>query len=84
MPCNDLGFPAPPTIELSDDAKQLWLQWHKTYVRRVRGRQDRLRAAFSKLEAYSLRFALVFHAILERKAPPRSESAPPRCTMRSG
>jgi len=61
---DDNGEPVPVDVPLSDDGRRAWVAFYDEHARRQHDMHDGdLAAAFSKLEGYAARFALVFHFI---------------------
>ncbi len=54
------GNPAPFAITLTPEAKQVWVEYYNRHRAEQAGLDDDLSAAWSKLEAYTTRFALTF------------------------
>jgi hypothetical protein len=54
------GRPAPIEIPLSDGARWIWVEYYNRHREEIIGLDDDLAAAWSKLEAYTARFALIF------------------------
>ncbi len=54
------GQPVPRVLSLSKQAKALWVQYFNRHRAEMAGLDEDLAAAWSKLEAYTARFALIF------------------------
>lgn len=54
------GHPAPFAMALSPDAKSVWVEYYDRHRAEIADLDDDLAAAWSKLEAYAARFALIF------------------------
>lgn len=53
--------PEPVTLPLAADARPLWAAWFNEHAKRIANAEtDRDSAALAKLEAYGVRFALIF------------------------
>lgn len=57
------GDPQPVLVPLMNEAQRLWVQFVNEHGRRQLDTTGDLAAAFSKLEAYAARFALIFHFV---------------------
>jgi len=53
------GNPEPFPLDLSPEAKSVWIDYYNRHRTEAEGLDDDLRAAWSKLEAYAARFALI-------------------------
>jgi hypothetical protein len=53
--------PSPHALQFSPDAKSLWIAFFDWWAEQQAAVEGELAAAFSKLEAYSARFALIHH-----------------------
>ena len=53
--------PAPHALQLSADAKQVWVTFYNDWAQEQAAVEGELAAAFAKLEAYAARFALIHH-----------------------
>lgn len=61
---DDNGEPVPVDVPLSSDGHRAWVAFYNQHAERQHDTHDRdLAAAFSKLEGYAPRFALLFHFI---------------------
>lgn len=68
------GLPVPRMLVLAPDAKQLWIAFYNQHAEEQIQLDDSLAAAWSKLEGYAARFALVLHC-LRAACDERVESA---------
>jgi hypothetical protein len=57
------------TLTLIPDAKRLWVAFYDDWAEVQHEADDALRPAFSKLEAYAPRFALVHHLVVQATLP---------------
>jgi hypothetical protein len=57
----EAGQPAPRVLELSPEAKRLWVAFYNEHAAEQAGLSGDLSAAWSKLEAYAPRLALLVH-----------------------
>lgn len=57
------GRPRPHVLQLSSEAKGLWVDYYNTWAEEQFAAEGQLRAAFSKIEAYAARFALIIHTV---------------------
>jgi hypothetical protein len=57
--------PRPEPIRLSPEAKGRWVEWYDALQAEKRDAGPERRATLAKLEAYAIRFALVFHVVAE-------------------
>lgn len=55
------GKQSPKVIQLSDEAKELWKQYHDKTEREIHERHGHIRAAWSKLKEIPARLSIVFH-----------------------
>lgn len=55
------GRKGPRILRLSEQAKAVWVQWYNSWAGVQHNSEGELAAAYSKLEAYSARFALIYH-----------------------
>ena len=53
------GNPAPLALELTPEARVVWIDYYNRHRNEMVGMDDDLAAAWSKLEAYAARFALI-------------------------
>lgn len=60
---DEQGKPMPFPVPLSAEAKQQWIAYYNRHRAEIPTLDDDLAAAWSKLEAYAARFALVFHLV---------------------
>jgi hypothetical protein len=61
---DDLGRPAPVVLPLADDALDLWIRFYNAHAgAQADAVEDRIAAAFAKMEAYAARFALIFQLV---------------------
>ncbi len=58
------GDPTPRLVQLSPEARRAFIDFYNTHNNEMAGLDEDLCRAFSKLEAYACRFALVFHEVL--------------------
>lgn len=58
---DDHGDPVPIDVTLSPEAKRLWVAFYNEHAKETAGESGELAAAFSKLEGYAARFALILH-----------------------
>ena len=65
---DDEGRPEPYPIPLGNDAKRLWVEYFNRHRAEQADLEDDLAAAWSKLEAYTARFALIFTLCRNRDA----------------
>jgi len=66
----ETGRRVPVKLTWSPKAKARWIEFYNANAREMRGfKSDRLRSAWSKLEAQAARLALVFHVIREAHLP---------------
>lgn len=74
------GRPVPLVLRLSDDAKRVWVSFYNGWANEQAAAEGELAAAYSKLEGYAARFALIHHVVnhaannVEDSAPIRVES----------
>jgi hypothetical protein len=73
MPEDANGQPQPVDIPLSQDGRKAWIQFYNAHANEQAAMSGDLAAAFSKLEGYAARFALLVHLI-------RAESQDPTLT----
>jgi DNA polymerase I-like protein with 3'-5' exonuclease and polymerase domains len=57
------GEPTPHVLQLSPEGKAAWVTFYDHWAREQAAVEGELAAAFSKLEAYAARFALVHHVV---------------------
>jgi DNA polymerase I-like protein with 3'-5' exonuclease and polymerase domains len=57
------GQPVPHAIGLSQEGKAAWVRFYNDWAQEQAAAEGELAAAFSKLEAYAARFALIHHVI---------------------
>src|SRR5262249_12557194 len=57
------GEKAPHVLKLSPDAKAAWVTFYNAWAQEQAAVDGELAAAFSKLEAYAARFALLHHVV---------------------
>jgi hypothetical protein len=57
------GEPEPADVALTDEAKALWVTFYNAHAREQAALGGELAAAWSKLEGYAARLALVVHGI---------------------
>jgi hypothetical protein len=55
------GRKVPRVIRLSDAAKPVWIDWYNAWAKEQAAVEGELAAAFSKLEGFAARFALIYH-----------------------
>lgn len=55
------GELTPRTVRLSPEAKQVWIEFYNRHAEQQEGLREDLSAAWSKLEGYAARLALVLH-----------------------
>ncbi|MCK4658239.1 MAG: DUF3987 domain-containing protein [Phycisphaerae bacterium] len=60
---NDDGSPRPQLVKLNPTAKRRWVRFHNEHAAEQAGLTGDLAAAWSKLEAYAARLALVHHCV---------------------
>jgi hypothetical protein len=72
---DDQGRPIPHGLRLSPEAKAAWVAFYDAWAREQASAEGELAAAYSKLEAYTARFALLHH-IVSRIARGEDECAP--------
>ncbi|MCC7014864.1 MAG: DUF3987 domain-containing protein [Planctomycetes bacterium] len=60
---DDDGLPVPKMLGLAPDAKELWIAFYNQHAEEQIQLDDSLAAAWSKLEAYAARIALVLHCL---------------------
>ncbi|MCH7591787.1 MAG: DUF3987 domain-containing protein [Planctomycetes bacterium] len=60
---SDDGKPIPIAVSMSVDAKARWVEFYNDFAGSQNEAGDDLAAAFSKIEAYAARFALVHHFV---------------------
>jgi hypothetical protein len=63
MPTDENKEPQPRDIPLSRDGKREWIRFYNDHAREEASLPDALAAAWSKLEGYAARFALLIHLI---------------------
>ena len=64
QPSTDLdGEPEPADVSLTDEAKALWVDFYNQHAQEQAELDSELSAAWSKLEGYAARLALVVHCI---------------------
>jgi DNA polymerase I-like protein with 3'-5' exonuclease and polymerase domains len=62
--CEDAhGERGPFSLRLSPDAKTVWVDFYNAWAQEQAAAEGELAAAFSKLEAYAARFALLHHVV---------------------
>jgi hypothetical protein len=59
--CDGNGDQVPHVLNLSSEAKDTWVEFYNGWAREQAAVEGELAAAFSKLEAYAARFALLHH-----------------------
>jgi hypothetical protein len=69
------GKAAPRVLHLSEEAKTLWVSFYDRWAREQAAVEGELAAAYSKLEGYAARFALLYHVV--GYAASKSEDAEP-------
>jgi hypothetical protein len=57
------GEPAPFPVKLTPGAKGVWVTFYNEWAKEQAAAEGELAAAFSKLEAYAARFALLHHVV---------------------
>jgi hypothetical protein len=57
------GEPAPHVLPLDEGAKTIWVRFYDEWAREQAEAEGELASAFSKLEAYAARFALLHHVV---------------------
>jgi hypothetical protein len=62
------GRQQPRVINLSHKAKELWVDYYNSWAQVQFAAEGQLRAAFSKIEAYAARLALVWHVVTHTAA----------------
>jgi hypothetical protein len=55
------GRKVPRVLRLSDEAKPVWIDWYNAWAKEQAAVEGELAAAFSKLEGFAARFALIHH-----------------------
>jgi DNA polymerase-1 len=60
---NDEGERVPHTCRLSHEAREAWVAFYNGWAREQAAAEGELAAAYSKLEAYAARFALLHHVV---------------------
>lgn len=60
---NDRSELEPVDVQLSVEAKQLWVAFYDEHAAAQFEADDRLGSALAKIEAYAVRFALIFHLV---------------------
>ena len=71
----ETGRRVPVKLTWSPQAKIRWVEFYNANAREMRGfKSDRLKSAWSKLEAQAARLALVFHVIREAHLPSPGEN----------
>jgi len=55
------GKPCPRVLRLAPEAKALWVEWYDTWAQEQAAVEGETAAAYSKLEGYAARFALIYH-----------------------
>lgn len=60
---NAEGDPVPVVVDLTSDAKEIWKEYYDSHAEEQADLTGELSAAWSKLEEYAARFALVFHFV---------------------
>lgn len=63
---DDDGNPVPITMDMSAEAKAVWVAYFNRHRAELADLHDDLAAAWSKLEAYTARFALIFQLCCDR------------------
>lgn len=63
MVADECGVLRPRMVKLDDKAKRAFVDFYDEHAEATEAADDDLAAAYTKLEAYAARFALVFHAI---------------------
>jgi DNA polymerase I-like protein with 3'-5' exonuclease and polymerase domains len=69
------GEERPHALKLSPEAKAAWVRFYNEWAREQAAAEGELAAAFSKLEAYAARFALIHH-VVERVARGEDDKVP--------
>ena len=59
----------PRVLHLSPEAKAEWVKFYDEWADEQHASEGELAAAFSKLEAYAARFAMLHHIVDARPAP---------------
>jgi len=83
---NDNGEPRPLLVTLAADAKALWIEYYQSHASEQAELSGALSAAWSKLEEYAARLALVTHFVRWAARDPSlaSESVVDAASMRAG
>jgi hypothetical protein len=72
------GEKIPLALRMDDQAKALWVEWYDQWAKEQTAVEGELAAAYSKLEGYAARFALIYHVYAisgcDDKAPICAES----------
>ncbi|MDG2410164.1 MAG: YfjI family protein, partial [Pirellulales bacterium] len=69
-----LGALSPVVLRLTDDAKATWIEFFNQHAEEQTDLNGELSAAYSKLEEYAARLALVIHCVRSAAADPDLES----------
>ncbi|QDT72943.1 YfjI family protein [Lacipirellula limnantheis] len=80
---DDNGDPVPLAIDLTPEAKELWVGYVNRHGMEMAGLDDDLAAAWSKLKAYAARFALIFQ-LASWAAGEASDDAIDEASMQAG
>jgi Protein of unknown function (DUF3987) len=59
----DKDVPRPRVLRLSEEARTVWVRFYDEWAREQAAVEGELSAAYSKLEAYVARFALLYHVV---------------------
>ena len=68
------GIPCPSVLDITPDAKSLYKVYSKVHGEEQRNQSGALSAAWSKLEEYTARFALVIHCVRVAAGDPEVET----------
>ena len=66
----------PIILELTSDAKAVWVEFYNRHAQEMAQLVGDIRAAYSKLEGYAARLALLFHCVRMVMADPRRTCEP--------
>jgi hypothetical protein len=72
---DEQGEPVPFALRLSPEAKSAWVDFYNEWAQRQAAAEGEIAAAYSKLEAYAARFALLHH-VVSRVARGEDDSDP--------
>ncbi len=78
------GEERPVDLPLTPEAKRLWIEFFESHAEEASGLEGELAAAWSKLEGYAARFALVLHLVRWASGKPEDGDAVDVDSMQAG